>query len=171
MDRANRIVQIEDYIGEQAVERIFKKVRKIEDLHVVNVSSAYYGGGVATLLSSLTTLMNSVGLKTGWRVIQGAPGFFSITKKMHNALQGGRINLSRLKKQIYEQILYRKRGAQPSDQPRHDRNPRPPAPGYDRPLPAPFPVDLAVPHRPLRTRSPALGVPAVLNRALRRCNL
>jgi trehalose synthase len=50
--------------------------------------------------------MNSVGIKTGWRTIQGSPDFFSITKKMHNALQGGSINLSKLKKEIYESVVY-----------------------------------------------------------------
>jgi trehalose synthase len=61
---------------------------------------------VAELLTSLTLLMNSVGIKTGWRVIQGAPDFFSITKKMHNALQGGEINLSDRKLEIYEEVIY-----------------------------------------------------------------
>jgi trehalose synthase len=73
---------------------------------VVHVNSTYYGGGVAALLSSLTLLMNSVGVKTGWRVIQGSPDFFGITKKMHNALQGGDINLSDRKLQLYEEIVY-----------------------------------------------------------------
>jgi trehalose synthase len=50
--------------------------------------------------------MNSVGIKTGWRVIQGSPDFFSVTKKMHNALQGGKINLSDQKKDIYENAVY-----------------------------------------------------------------
>ena len=49
--------------------------------------------------------MNSVGIKAGLRVIQGAPDFFSITKKMHNGLQGGEINLSVRKKEIYEQTV------------------------------------------------------------------
>jgi hypothetical protein len=44
---------------------------------------------VAETICSLTLLMNSLGLRTEWRVIQGTPDFFSITKKMHNALQGG----------------------------------------------------------------------------------
>ena len=64
------------------------------------------GGGVAELLTSLTLLMNNVGIKTGWRVIQGVPDFFSITKKMHNALQGGEINLSKRKMEIYEEVIY-----------------------------------------------------------------
>jgi trehalose synthase len=73
---------------------------------VANVNATYYGGGVAELLTSLTLLMNSVGIKTGWRVIQGAPDFFTITKKMHNALQGGEINLSDRKMEIYEEVIY-----------------------------------------------------------------
>jgi trehalose synthase len=72
---------------------------------VVNFNSTYYGGGVAEILSSLTLLMNRLGIKTEWRVIQGTPDFFSITKKMHNALQGGHINLTELKSQIYEAVI------------------------------------------------------------------
>lgn len=99
---------INDYvplIGEAAVERIRDKASKFQDFHVAHINSTYYGGGVAEILSPLTLLMNSVGLKTGWRVIQGAPDFFSITKKMHNALQGGDINLSPRKCRIYEDII------------------------------------------------------------------
>jgi trehalose synthase len=51
--------------------------------------------------------MNSCGLRTEWHVIQGAPDFFSITKKMHNALQGASINLTELKKEIYEDIAFK----------------------------------------------------------------
>jgi trehalose synthase len=105
----SRFVQIEDYrplIGAEAVGRILKKAKPLRDLHVVNVNSTYYGGGVAELLGSMTILMNSVGIKTGWRVIQGSPDFFSITKKMHNALQGREINLTDRKKQIYEEVVY-----------------------------------------------------------------
>jgi trehalose synthase len=50
--------------------------------------------------------MNSIGIKTGWRAIQGSPDFFSITKKIHNSLHGGEINLSRRKKEIYEQVVF-----------------------------------------------------------------
>ena len=96
----------EPLIGAESVARLKRKAKTLKDLHVVNVNSTYYGGGVAELLTSVTLLMNSVGIKTGWRVIQGAPDFFSITKKMHNALQGGSINLSKRKIQIYEEIIY-----------------------------------------------------------------
>jgi trehalose synthase len=39
-------------------------------------------------------------------VLQGRPDFFSVTKKMHNALQGADINLSELKRDIYEEVVY-----------------------------------------------------------------
>jgi trehalose synthase len=103
------ITQLEDYeplIGRENVERIREKARRLKGLRVVNFNSTYYGGGVAETLSALTLLWNSLGLHTEWRVIQGTPDFFSITKKMHNALQGAEIDLSSIKKEIYEQVIY-----------------------------------------------------------------
>jgi trehalose synthase len=91
-------------VGLETIDRILAKAKRLSDLHIVNVSSTYYGGGVAEILSSMTLLMNAAGVKTGWRVIQGRPDFFSITKKMHNALQGDEINLTDLKMQIYEEV-------------------------------------------------------------------
>jgi trehalose synthase len=105
----HRLMRVEDYkpfIGEETVNRIEKKAENLQDLHVVNVNSTYYGGGVSQLLSSLTLLMNSLGIKAGWRVIHGPPDFFTVTKKMHNALQGGNINLSSRKKELYETVVY-----------------------------------------------------------------
>ena len=103
------LIQIEDYeqfIGNKAVERIRKKAERLRDLHIVNINSTYYGGGVSQLLSSETLLMNSLGIKTGWRLIQGSPDFFTITKKIHNALQGGEINLTDRKMQIYQDVIF-----------------------------------------------------------------
>jgi trehalose synthase len=104
-----RLMHVEDYkpfVGEEAIKRIRGKAKKLQGSHVVNVNSTYYGGGVSQLLSSLTLLMNSLGIKTGWRVIHGPPDFFSVTKKIHNALQGGKINLTSRKKYLYETVVY-----------------------------------------------------------------
>lgn len=102
------LVGIEDYeryVGSETVERIVEKARPFEDFHIAHVNSTYYGGGVVELLGPLTLLMNSLGIKTGWRVLQGTPDFFSITKKIHNALQGEDINLSDRKMVIYEDVI------------------------------------------------------------------
>ncbi len=106
--RPQKLVQLEDYeplVGARKIEQVRKKAKSLQHLHVANVNSTYYGGGVAELLTPLTLLMNSVGIKTGWRIIHGPPDFFSITKKMHNALQGEKINLSDRKIKIYEAII------------------------------------------------------------------
>jgi len=105
----HRIVTVEDYekyVGAKVVDRINKKAEALRDFRVVNFNSTYYGGGVAEILSSLTLLMNSLNIKAEWRVIQGTPDFFTITKKMHNALQGGKINFSDIKKEIFEEVVF-----------------------------------------------------------------
>jgi trehalose synthase len=101
-----RIERYEHLVGAAMVERIMRKAKRLHDLHVVNISSTFYGGGVAEILSSLTLMQVAMGLRADWRLIQGSPDFFSVTKKLHNALQGGEINLSDLKKGIYEEINF-----------------------------------------------------------------
>jgi len=103
-----KLVRPEDYeplVGAATVERILRKAEALRNRHVVHVSSTLYGGGVAELLSSLTILMNGAGVQTGWRVIQGRPDFFGITKKFHNALQGGEIDLTESQMEIYEDVV------------------------------------------------------------------
>jgi len=101
-----KLEDYEPYIGVEAVERILKKSEPLRGSFVTHINSTYYGGGVAELLSSLTLLMNSTGIKTGWRTINGPPDFFSVTKKMHNALQGADIHLTEMKQEVYEEVIY-----------------------------------------------------------------
>jgi len=108
MKKYSWMVNIEDYaplIGEETMERILHKAHRLRDLRVLHVSSTFYGGGVAEILSSATLLECSLGIKSDWRLIQGSPDFFNVTKKIHNALQGGEINLTELKKEVYEEVV------------------------------------------------------------------
>jgi len=107
MKRYSWMVDIDDYaplIGEEAMERILHKGHRLRDLRVLHLSSTFYGGGVAEILSSATLLARSLGIKADWRLIQGSPDFFNVTKKLHNALQGADINLTDLKKEVYEEV-------------------------------------------------------------------
>jgi trehalose synthase len=101
-----RIEQYEELIGAAAVERIMLKAKRLHGLRVVNISSTFYGGGVAEILSSLTLAQRAMGVHADWRLIQGSPDFFSVTKKLHNALQGAEIELTDLKKHHYEQSVF-----------------------------------------------------------------
>lgn len=90
-----------DIVGEELIEHIYQEATPLTNKHVEHVNSTYYGGGVAEILSSLTLLMNDVGIKTGWRLLKGHQDFFNVTKKFHNSLQGESIILSENKKKIY----------------------------------------------------------------------
>jgi len=40
-------------------------------------------------------------IEVDWRILRGSPDFITITKKFHNALQGGSINITPIKRQLY----------------------------------------------------------------------
>src|SRR4051812_7765513 len=97
--------QYEPLIGAAVTERIAKKADRVRTQHVVHVSSTFNGGGVSEILTPLTLMMNAMGIETGWRLIQGTPGFFSCTKKIHNALQGEKVSFSDAEKSVYEEVV------------------------------------------------------------------
>ena len=45
--------------------------------------------------------MNDIGVNTGWRILPGTPGFFTTTKRMHNALQGESIDPELIHRDYY----------------------------------------------------------------------
>jgi trehalose synthase len=101
-----RLEDYEPYIGGKMIERLRAKTKPWRGARVAHINSTFYGGGVAELLSSLTLLMSDAGLATEWRAILGRPDYFNVTKKIHNALQGAKIDLTEFKMQIYEQVAY-----------------------------------------------------------------
>jgi len=105
----SKLIHVKDYekfVGAETVERIQQKAKSLQGFHLANINSTYHGGGVAELLSSMTLLMNGLGIQAGWRLLNGHPDFFNVTKKMHNALQGGTFRWTSRKQKIYEELLY-----------------------------------------------------------------
>lgn len=95
---------LDDYseiVGDEVLSSIYRKARPLSGKHILHINSTYQGGGVAEILGSVVVLMNDIGIDTGWRILHGTPDFFAITKKFHNALQGGQINLTEIKKHLY----------------------------------------------------------------------
>lgn len=90
-------------VGDRVIGEIYAKARSLQGKRVVHINSTAQGGGVAEILSSLVPLMNDVGIEADWRVLHGTSDFFTITKKFHNALQSGSLNLTDMKKQLYVQ--------------------------------------------------------------------
>jgi len=98
--------EYEPLIGSAAVERIANKAEPLRTLHAIHISSTFYGGGVTEILTPLTLMMNALGIETGWRMIQGTPAFFGVTKKLHNTLQGDPVGLTNGEKELYEQVTF-----------------------------------------------------------------
>ena len=98
------MVLLDDYrkvVGDEIIDEIINKAKRLHGKHVVFINSTYEGGGVAEILNTLIPLFNMNGISVGWRVLRGNADFFTVTKKFHNAMQGGKINLSRNKKGLY----------------------------------------------------------------------
>ncbi len=55
---------------------------------VWNVNSTAAGGGVAEMLRSLLGYARGAGVDARWITIGGDPGFFEVTKRLHNRLHG-----------------------------------------------------------------------------------
>ncbi len=96
--------QFRHLIPDNELAGIYHKASFLYGKRIVHINSTYQGGGVAEILYSLVHLMNDVGIQTEWRILHGNPAFFEITKKFHNALQGGELHLTEQKKQLYQQV-------------------------------------------------------------------
>lgn len=100
----SRKVELEDYIkivGEQQIENIRIIGDKLRGKSITHVNSTSYGGGVAEILHSLVPLMRDAGLDVHWEVMKGSFEFFNVTKKIHNALQGLNVHLTKEEEYTY----------------------------------------------------------------------
>jgi trehalose synthase len=61
---------------------------------VLHLSATSYGGGVAELLRSEVPLLRDLGIAADWKIIAGDERFFSVTKAIHNSLQGAQQGLT-----------------------------------------------------------------------------
>ena len=91
-----RTLQLMSYlpiIGAQEVEALRAAAEPLRDARVLHINATAFGGGVAEILGTLVPLMVDVGLAAEWRVIRGSEEFFTVSKAIHNGLQGMAIPL------------------------------------------------------------------------------
>jgi len=81
-------------VGDEVIAELERLARPLQGARVLHISSTAYGGGVAEMLHTLIPLMRSAGLDAQWRTIPGNDEFFTVTKSMHNALQGMDLDLT-----------------------------------------------------------------------------
>lgn len=93
---------------QELVELIDLGGAMLRDRVIWNVNSTATGGGVAELLRPLLGYARGAGVDARWTVISGTPGFFKITKRLHNHLHGGDGDggpLGPMERGIYERTL------------------------------------------------------------------
>ncbi len=86
--------EYEKIIGSKEVAEIKSLAEDLKGKRILIINSTKVGGGVAELLKSYVPLMNDLEIHAHWITIPGNDLFFSITKKIHNSLQGGKETLS-----------------------------------------------------------------------------
>jgi trehalose synthase len=79
---------------------------ELRERTVWHVNSTASGGGVAELLSQLLGYLVDGGIRCRWVVIDGSPGFFRLTKRIHNRLHGSLGDAGPL--DAREQSIYRR---------------------------------------------------------------
>jgi len=70
------------------IDEVVNLGEELKGLRLCHINSTPFGGGVAELLISYIPLLRAIGIKADWQVIHGDRRFFTITKGLHNALQG-----------------------------------------------------------------------------------
>src|SRR4030042_3724292 len=83
--------KIDDYspvVGGSTIEEPFLLAERLKGKTVQHINSTPVGGGVAEILTRIMPLLRDLGVNAWWDVIKGNERFFSITKKIHNALHG-----------------------------------------------------------------------------------
>ncbi len=101
------MIKIEDYapvVGQSVVDELLLLAQKIGDRTLQNINSTAVGGGVAEILTRMIPLLNQLGVKARWDVIKGDDRFFVITKNIHNALHGVKIDLTEDDKEYFLEI-------------------------------------------------------------------
>jgi trehalose synthase len=91
-------------VNETVISQLRQLGSRLAGRRVVHVNSTREGGGVAEILDWMILLMRDVGLDAHWEVISGNNDFFSVTKKIHNGLQGFPVNISKREWQIYRDV-------------------------------------------------------------------
>jgi trehalose synthase len=89
--------------GEEVVARIRELAEPLRGSRVLHINATAYGGGVAELLATHVPLLRSAGIDADWQVIRGSDDFFRITKSVHNALQGAKIEWTRSMEAGYQE--------------------------------------------------------------------
>lgn len=88
-----RIEKYAPWLHARTMEQLTWAGQNMSGYKIYEINSTATGGGVVELLRSQIPLMLGLGIDVHWLVLPPDKRFFTITKQLHNALQGGRDRL------------------------------------------------------------------------------
>jgi len=88
-------------IGDERYEQLRTLAKAAKGRSMLHINATAYGGGVAEILQNLVPLLRDAGVDAHWAVLDAPPAFYDITKKIHNALQGMKLDLSDTEKKLF----------------------------------------------------------------------
>lgn len=94
--------QYASIVGNEVIDHLKQLSNPLKGIKIIHINSTKKGGGVAEILNRLIPLKRELGIDAEWEVISGEADFYQCTKKMHNALQGNREEISDKLYKAYE---------------------------------------------------------------------
>ena len=80
-------------VDDELITELQELARALQGVRICHINSSAAGGGVAEILSREVPLLKALGLTVDWQVIRADDKFFTVTKALHNALQGARFRM------------------------------------------------------------------------------
>jgi len=93
-----------EVIGDERYEELRALAKAAAGRSMLHVNATAYGGGVAEILQNLVPLLRDAGVDARWAVLDAPAAFYDITKKIHNALQGMKLDLSEDEKRLFLEV-------------------------------------------------------------------
>jgi trehalose synthase len=100
----SEVPALDDYaaiVGRERIDVLRRLASRLKGLRLVIVNSTRVGGGVAEILARHVPLLRELGLDVRWEIVTGDPLYFGATKRIHNALQGGTVDLTPAQREAF----------------------------------------------------------------------
>lgn len=98
------IDRYKEIVGKNTIDELCMLSGYLKGKVIQHINSTAMGGGVAEILHRIVPLMQELGVNAQWDVIRGTMEFFEVTKAMHNALHGKKVNITDKMWNIFEEV-------------------------------------------------------------------
>jgi trehalose synthase len=92
-------------VADEIVDELQELGAALRGIRICHVNSSAGSGGVAELLAREIPLLRALGIHADWHVLRADEAFFTVTKALHNALQGARLHLTDEMAAVYREHM------------------------------------------------------------------